>query len=908
MTTMKQLQLFISISLLALFGLTVMVPFASADLEFEAVGARLTAPDGQSSRTAGAHPDLAAIFAIEKSIRSGPEGPQEGPSEDPRTLNLDLPPGLVGNPTVVSQCSGGDLANPGGGFDHCPANSQVGRVLATVVNGSSLSTFNIGLFNVRPGLGEPARFGFNYNNVVGIIVPTVRAGDYGISSGSLRVSEAAPVARVEVTLWGVPGDPSHDPERTNNGEPGYPSTLPRLPFMTNPTSCSETPLAFTFSGTSWQNPNAAPTEITTTTDPDGTPFVFDGCELLPFQPRIDVRSLSHATDAPTGLGVDLTVPQTDTVTGRTTAHVRRVVTTLPKGMSVSPSSADGLGACSLGQIGLGSNDAPTCPASSKLGTVTIETPLLDDPLEGDVILAKQNDNPFNSLLALYIAVKGPGFYLKLPGKVDADPDTGQLTVTFDNTPQLPFEKLHLAMRGGPRAALQTPMSCGTYNARAEFLSWATDEPVVSEIPMTFDQGCGTGGFNPKLNAGSADPVGGAFTAFNLQITRDDGETNLSRIEATLPEGVLAKLKGVALCPDAAAATSDCPASSQVGTTTVGAGPGSLPVYVPQPGKAPTAVYLGGPYKGAPLSLVVKVPAQAGPFDLGTVTVRNALQVDPTTAQVTAKSDPLPQILQGIPIAYRDVRVEVNRPDFTLNPTNCDQMKVTSVLISVTGQTATPSNPFQVAGCGELGFKPRLALKLSGQSKRSGNPSLRAVLKAPKGQANIAKTTVILPKTEFIDNAHISNPCTRVQFNAGACPQGSILGTARAFTPLLEEPLEGPVYFRSNGGDRELPDLVADLDGQIHVTLVGFIDAVPVKGTESSRVRTRFVNVPDAPVSKFVLRLFGGKRGLIANSVGLCRVGAGAATVQMRAQNAKNRNFQLPLGTSCGKAGKQKRKG
>jgi hypothetical protein len=898
MTTMKQLRTFTLASLLLIMAIGLNTEAASANLEFEDFEVRLTAPDGAPSRAAGAHPDLTTTIAFERAVVGGAEGPQEGPREDVRTLDVDLPPGFVGNPTVAGTCSGRDLANPGAGFAICPTDSQIGMVLPTAVNGPNSQPFEVGLYNLSPGPDAAARFGFNYNNVVGIIIPRVRPGDYGITSGSLRIPQAAPILAIEVDVWGVPADPVHDFQRTVNGFPPAQSTLPRLPFLTNPTSCSEVPAAFTASGTSWQNPDVPPTLLTRLADPEGNSFVFNGCEQLAFEPRMDVRSLSHAADVPTGLEVDLTVPQTDTAGGRTTAHVRRVVTTLPQGMSVSPSSAAGLGACSPAQIGLGTNVPPTCPDSSKLGTVRIDTPLLDDPLEGDVILAKQNDNPFNSLLALYIAVKGPGFYLKLPGKVDADPNTGQLTVTFDNTPQQPFEKLHLEMRGGPRAALQTPMSCGTYNARAEFLSWATDKPVVSEIPMTFDEGCGTGGFSPKLNAGSADPVGGAFTAFNLQITRDDGETNLSRIEATLPEGLLAKLKGVPLCSDAAAASGACPAASQVGTTTVGAGPGSNPIYVPQPGKAPTAVYLAGPYKGAPYSLVVKVPAQAGPFDLGTVTVRNALNIDPSTTQVTATSDPLPQILQGIPIAYRDVRVEVNRPAFTLNPTNCDAMRVTSTLTSSTGQAATPSSRFQVAGCGELAFKPSLKISLKGKMKRTGNPALKAVLKAPPGQANIAKTTVILPKAMFIDNAHISNPCTRVQFDAANCPKGSILGTATAYSPLLDQALSGPVYFRSNGGARELPDLVADLDGAIHVTLVGFIDSVAV-GKEASRIRTRFLNVPDAPVSKFVLRMAGGKKGLIENSVNLCSAPQ-LATVQMTGQNDKPHNRSAEIKTSCGK--------
>ncbi len=378
---------------------------------------------------------------------------------------------------------------------------------------------------------------------------------------------------------------------------------------------------------------------------------------------------------------------------------------------------------------------------------------------------------------------------------------------------------------------------------------------------------------------------------------------MASLKATLPEGLLAKLGGIPLCPDAQAATGACPAQSQVGTVTVGAGSGSNPLYVPEAGKAPTAAYLAGPYKGAPYSLVVKVPAEAGPFNLGTVAVRNALQVNPTTTQVTAESDPLPQILQGIPIAYRDVRVEVNRPEFTVNPTSCGPKSITSLIGSAGGKTAAPSSPFQASGCGELEFGPSLQLAMSGSTKRAGNPALSATLKAPRGDANIASTTVILPKTVFIDPRHVSNPCTRVQFAAEACPAKSVLGRATAWSPLLDRPLSGPVYFRSNGGERRLPDLVADLNGQIHVVLVGFIDSKKVS-KETSLVRTRFANVPDAPVSKFEIELNGGKKSLIQNSANLCKVKP-KAEVEMGGQNGKIRDFKAPISVKCGGGGKSK---
>jgi hypothetical protein len=863
-----------------------------------------TTVDGELSRQAGAHPDLTTAIAFPFITPPGQGRRLDG---RPQTIKVALPPGLIGNPTALPTCSQPQLVAAEEGKEAlCPAASQVGQIilyerananeegdLDGVIPGIPVPVYNL----ERPA-NLPGLFGFNYGGVVVRIEPTVRPGDFGVTSAVSSISEAKVItAANKLTLWGVPADAGHDSQRI-----GLPGTAAPRPFLTSPTSCSSTPSVTTAEADTWQNPGAF-VHAEFNSDVDGVPFLWEGCEQLRFEPSVKVQARGHQAAAPTGFNIDLAVPQDEDPDHLATADVRNVAITFPRGFSVSPSSAAGLGGCAPDQINLESNEAPTCPNSSKIGTVRVKTPLLEEELEGDVIVAKQDDNPFHSLVALYLSIKGPGFYLKLPGRVDLDSATGRVTSTFSDTPQLPFEELHVSLQGGPAAPLQAPRGCGTYTTHTEITSWASAVPVSLDSPIVIDEGCATGGFNPGLHAGTANPLGGGFSPFNLQVTRNDGEQNLSWIEATLPPGLLAKLAGVPLCGDAQAASGACPAASQVGTTTVGAGPGPAPIYVPEAGKAPTAVYLAGPYGGAPYSLVVKVPAQAGPFDLGTVVVRNALYVDPITAQVTAKSDPLPQILEGIPIDYRDVRVEINRPNFTLNPTSCDPMKVAGTLTSIEGASASPSARFQASGCGELAFKPSLALSFKGQTRRTGNPALTAVLKAPAGQANIAKTTVILPASVFIDNRHINNPCTRIQFAADACPVNSILGTATAYTPLLEMPLTGPVYFRSNGGERKLPDLVADLNGQIHLTLVGFIDSVK-SGKESSRARTRFQGVPDAPVSKFELKLYGGKRGLIQNSTNICR-DLGKATVQMTGQNAKPDDFEQKIATQCGSGKKHK---
>ncbi len=629
-----------------------------------------------------------------------------------------------------------------------------------------------------------------------------------------------------------------------------------------------------------------------------------GCDKLPFEPTIALKPTTKAAESPSGIDVDLQIPQDGLEHANTlgSAHLKKAVVTLPKGLSLNSSAANGLAGCSEPQIGLFSEDPvhfdtkpANCPDSSKIGTAKITTPLLPNPLEGSLFLAKQGENPFYSLVSGYLVAEGQGLTIKLAGRFDLDPQTGQVTAIFDNNPQQPFSDLQLHFESGPRAPLTTPTACGTYTSQAEFVSWGgqvKNRTSSFEITSGPDGGpCPNGAFDPKLNAGTGNPVAGKSSPFVLRLTREDGEENVSDIRAKLPEGLLAKLAGVPICGDTQAASGDCPASSQVGTVSVGAGSGNTPVFVPQAGGSPTAVYLGGPYKGGPYSLVVKVPAQAGPFDLGTVTVRNALYVDPVTTQVTTKSDPLPQILQGVPISYRDIRIDVDRPDFTINPTSCEKTAVRAEIASSGGKVATPSSPFQVGDCGALSFKPKLAIQFSGApTHRGGHPALKAVLTMPKGNANIGRAQVTLPRTEFLENAHIRTICTRVQYAADNCPKASVYGFAKAWSPLLDAPLEGPVYLRSS--NHTLPDLVASLDGPIHVDLAGRISSA------NRRIRNTFDFVPDAPVSKFVLQMQGGAKGLLVNNTELCRAKPGAMadfTGQNGMRSASNPRVKVGCG-------------
>ncbi|HEX6205113.1 MAG TPA: hypothetical protein VFZ29_04835 [Solirubrobacterales bacterium] len=622
-----------------------------------------------------------------------------------------------------------------------------------------------------------------------------------------------------------------------------------------------------------------------------------GCDAVPFDPSIDVRPGSSAAGEPTGLHFEVSFPEGGLLTreGRATSHLRDISVTMPEGLTISPAGAAGLGSCTDAEFGEGTDREAACPEASRVGTVEAVTPVLSRPLNGELYVAAQQgqDPESGSMYRLFMTLNGSGVEVKLTGHVRADAKTGRLTVSFEDNPQLPVSTVAVDLKAGPRALLVNPPQCGEKTVTATLLGWS-GRTVERSSTFSVDGDCdGASRFTPSLEAGTENPVAGASSPFLLRLSGLEGQPNVSAIEATLPEGLLAKLKGIPYCPEAQAAGGECPAASQVGTATVGAGSGSNPIYVPQPGKAPTAIYLAGPYKGAPLSIVVKVPAQAGPFDLGTVAVRNALHIDPSTAQVTAKSDPLPQIIAGVPISYRDIRVEMDRPDFILNPTSCEPMAVTSSIASVAGLTANPSSRFQAADCADLGFKPKLSLRFSGAPpRRGGYPKLTATLTMPEGGANIGKAVVTMPETEFLENAHIRTVCTRVQYAANQCPKGSVYGYAKAWTPLLDEPLQGPVYLRSSSNT--LPDLVASLDGQIHIDLAGRIDSV------DARLRSTFWAVPDAPVSKFQLTMQGGRKGLLVNNTNLCAT-TPRADARFTAQNGKVANGSPKVKvTGCGK--------
>ncbi len=840
-----------------------------------------------TNQLAGSHADLTTHFAFNRTDPFTTDGTV-------KEMHFKLPPGFVGDAESRPRCEAARTSAGFGDPNQCPLNTVVGMGEFELSGaGSGFSGVSDALiYNLAPYRDEPAAFGFTIQGFPVRLDTTILPGDDYRIEVSANGREELYLLEGDVTFWGVPADHTGEgpfQDATSGRYFGNPEFLAtRTPFLATPTECTGAPQPFTMDLNSWQDP-------ATMLHEGATIAPLEGCDVIPFEPAMSVNADNHKAGAPAGYAFELSIPQISTPDGRVVSHLKDATVTLPQGTALSPGVVNGLSACSPAQMQVGTEKPATCPSSSKVGRVTVESPLLPGPVTGDVFTGeRQTGNKYPILLAF----AGYGLEAKVEGIVSPDPVTGQLKATFVNAPELPFNRLSFEFKGGPNAALVNPPTCGPATMTYDLKGWS-GASVSASNSFQVTEGCGTPGFAPKLSAGSLNPIAGKASPFILRVVRGEGEQNIARIDATLPKGEVAKLAGVPLCGDAQAVGGNCPSDSQVGIATVGAGEGASPLYLPQPGKAPTALYLGGPYKGAPYSLIAKVPVQAGPFDLGVVVVRTAIDVDPNTAQVTVKSDPLPQIIEGIPVAYRDIRVEINRPDFTQNPTSCAPMQVGAHLVSAKGTTADASSRFQVGDCGALGFAPKLSISFKGGTTRAKHPALKAVLTAPKGQANIGKVSVALPPTQFIDNARINNPCTRVQFNEHACPPNSILGKAKAYTPLLDKPLEGPVYFRANGGERQLPDLVADLGGQLHVVIVGFIDTQHKKGSEISRVRSTFATVPDAPVSKFVIELAGEKKGLLVNNTNLCRSKNNRAVVKMDGQNGKVHDFNPVVTNSCG---------
>jgi hypothetical protein len=858
--------------------------------------------DGTIDTRAGSHPfQFRTVLNFNEILESG----LRRPAALVRTIRNVLPAGLVGEAARMPRCSEGDFARHVVYADLCAGDTAVGVATATVVEPNGLQPFPlhpftivVPVFNLEPSPGEPARLGVMALGVPVILDVHVRNGsDYGITATSENISQALGLVGTEITLWGNPSDPRHDTSRgwscideelfreiseiTGHCQAPEPRVVASM--ITLPTTCGGT-LASSIEADSWREPgNFAARAEDVFPQEGGEPLALDGCNKLNFEPSFRVTPDASTTSSPTGLSVAVHLPQSSGTEGNTSSTLRGTVIEMPEGLQVNPSSANGLEACTTAQIGFlgfdgGSaqfTDAPAnCPGASKIGTIEeINTPLLDKPLKGSVYLATPHQNPFGSLVALYLVAEDEelGVRVKLASKVTLDLQTGRLRASVENTPQVPFEDLRLHFFDGPNAALSTPADCGTYTASAEFAPWSGTGIVSGQASFGISSrsdgsACGSAlPFAPAFSGGSTNLQAGAFTPFLTNITRNDGEQSLKRVTVHLPPGLAGVLASVARCPEPQAALATCGANSLIGTTTVSAGVGSSP-YTITGGQ----VFLTGPYNGAPFGISIAEPAKAGPFDLGSgpcdcVVVRGAVRVDPHTAAVTVETDPLPTMLEGIPLQVKRVTVGVNRSGFTFNPTNCKAMAVTASFAGLQGGSSSASTPFEVANCAKLAFSPQFSAQSRARATKLNGAYLHVKVRAVRGQANIAGVVVQLPIRLPSRLTTLQKACLLATFqaNPASCPAASAVGTAKAVTPLLNSPLIGPAYLVSYGS-QEFPHLDIVLQGE-GITLVLDGHTRIKKGITTSMFQT----VPDAPITTFDLDLPQGPHSALAAFGSLC---------------------------------------
>ncbi len=884
------------------------------------------------------------------------EEPSGHTYQDARTIVVNLPAGFDASNTAVSTCTEAQLLNGEGLVPDCPVASQVGQVSLELQLHEGRPPFHetYPIYNMEvTSSGVAAILGFRAAVFTSLLVVRVRPNDEGLTVTTPNIPKASEPRNIKVTVWGIPAAAEHNSERgeacgTYGEEPPVcrnEFTTPQSaniqvkPFLSNPTSCG----TFTASmeADSWEEPF----NFSQATDSEIGPI--GECERVPFEPSIEVNPSTRAAESPSGLEVSLVVPQAwenpDTIS---TSNLKNTKVALPEGMTANPGLAEGLGACTPEQYDsetAASLPGEGCPAESKIGSIVIETPLLSESIPGAIYIATPYNNvpafgdpehPSGSLLALYVVAKDPqrGILIKVAGKITPNPVTGQLVTTFNETPQQPFSKFTLKFRPGATAPLISPPACGSYAVQAELTPWSapTEPHLLSSPPFQVTEGahegpCPSGGvppFKPQVISGTQNNAGGSYSPFYLRILREDGEQEITRFSTTLPPGLTGNLSGIPFCSEADIEAArgltgqeeeehtSCPQASEVGHSLVGAGVGS--VLAQNPGK----IYLAGPYHGAPLAIVSITSAKVGPFDLGTVVIRFALDINPVTAQVEVsgtQSEAIPHILRGIVVHVREIRVYMDREKFIINPTNCSPLQITNTIDGAGANFADPSdqNPvnvstsFEAADCSSLQFKPAFTVSTSAKTSRADGASLTAKLTVPGAlgtQANISRVKVELPKALPSRLPTLQKACTAAQFeaNPAGCPAASIIGHAKAITPILPVPLEGPAYFVSHGGE-EWPSLIVVLQGYgVTIDLVGTTFISKTTGVTSSTFKT----VPDQPVTSFELTLPEGPYSALTALGNLCTAKKLTMPTELIGQNGAEikQNTKIAV-TGCPKAKK-----
>jgi hypothetical protein len=879
-----------------------------------------TNENGSPATQAGSHP-FAMTTTVELNTKLNAES-ESTPDGELKDLTIEQVAGLVGDPAATPRCSIADFLTAGKSGEKstsCPDSTAVGLVVVRAAHDEGEKGADLPVFNLAPPPGVVVKLGF----VVLTVPVTIEIGveheyPYNVTAVLTNIPQPVAFYGSKLVLWGDPADPAHDPYRGNclgagvrtggslsnlESEGDCPSGVPEVPFLTLPRACAG-PLSTTYQADSWVDPGAWVFGSATTHDNSepANPLGMTGCSKLGFNPTITAQPTSKAAQSPTGLDFALNVDDAGLTspTGIAQSDIKKAVVTLPEGMTANPSLAEGLNVCSeedLARETVNSAPGEGCPNESKIGTVEVESPLIEEPLKGSLFIAKPYANPFNSLLALYFVLKNPtlGIIIKQSAKVVPDPQTGQLVTTVENIPQLPFSHFTLHFREGARSPLVTPPACGTYGAKAELTPSSGGAPVTTTSAFQIISGtntgpCPAGGvppLAPQVTTGTLNNDAGNYSQFDLRVARKDGEQELTRFSTTLPPGLTGNLTGIPFCVDSAIETArhktgaqeqsepSCPGASEIGHTLVGAGVGGVLAW------APGKVYLAGPYNGAPLSVVSITSAKVGPFDLGTVVIRFGLHIDPNTAQVnldSAGSDPIPHIIDGIVVNVREIHAYIDRDKFILNPTNCNPMSVQNAISGAGADFTSPADdvsvslnsPFQAADCSSLAFKPSFNVSTSGKTSKANGASLTVKLtypNVPRGtQANIRSVKVDLPKQLPSRLTTLQKACTAAQFhtNPAGCPAASVVGHARAITPILPVPLEGPAYFVSNGGEA-FPNLIMVLQGYgLTIDLTGntFINKA---GVTSST----FPAIPDQPVSSFELVLPEGPHSALAANGNLC---------------------------------------
>lgn len=901
---------------------TLQISSAPDKFGFAHASAWFSEADGEFDTQAGTHP-YAFTFNFDLNEQSNlPAGGEL------RNLTLNLPPGIIGDPQAVEQCTRERFNS-----DRCQGGSQIGTdEVGLGPTNLPFIIYGIPVYNLVPQPGSPAEFGFDLVGVHVFLDAAIRSGsDYGITEHANDLPQREIVMN-SITIWGTPADPSHDYQRQcslpSGTVQGCSATTRAEPFLTVPTSCAGA-LPFSLVGNDWSDENLTDELDFETLDKDQRPQGFEGCDKLTFTPTISAAPDTTTADSPAGLSVEVKMPQEGLAGSEmelgshetpriASADIKNTTVVLPEGVVINPGQAAGLTACQPWEDGVGTEGPPSCKSSSQVGTDEIDTPLLAHSLKGSVYILQANPPH----LQLLVSAEGEGVFLKLVGNVSLNEQTGRLTTTFKETPEVPFTLFKLSFSGGARAALATPTGCGEYTTTSDFTPWSTPftPDVFTSSGFLISEGCTSQlPFTPVMTAGSTTDQAGGYTSFSLLLTRADEQQRIASLSFETPEGLLGMISKVPLCEEPQAEAGTCSSASQIGHTVVTAGPGPYQLVVPEPGQGAAPIYLTGGYKGAPYGLSIVVPVIAGPFNLGTVVVRASIAVDPHTSRLTITTDPLPTILDGIPTDLRAINAVIDRPEFMFNPTNCNPQEFSGTATSTQGTVVPISSHFQMGSCRSLTFKPNFKVSTAGKSSRADGASLDAKIVYPTGalganqassQANVEKVRVELPKQLPSRLTTLQKACTAAQFDANpsGCPTDSRVGSATAITPVLPVPLTGPAYFVSHGGEA-FPQLIVVLQGDgVTIDLVGdtFI-------SKSGVTSSTFAQIPDVPIASFELKLpQGPDSALAANLPGSAHGSFCGQTLKMptefTGQNGAFLKQDTPVTvTGCAKAIKHKRK-